>query len=182
MILDVGNIVVYPCQGICLISSIVEKTIADKPISFYRLLMLDDSRGELFIPVDRIEAIGVRLPLKRNEIPKLLDRLMQRAIAAKDWKQRSKDILKLFSSGSAFDLAEIINVLTELGKTKVLSLRETWTLARARKLLIHEIGEVMRETTVAAEERIDRALNARPMDKISELSTYSLLSTLSQPV
>jgi hypothetical protein len=64
----------------------------------------------------------------------------------------------------------------------VLSLRETWTLARARKLLIHEIGEVMRETTVAAEERIDRALNARPMDKISELSTYSLLSTLSQPV
>ena len=182
MILGIGTIVVYPCQGICLISSIVEKTVADKPKSFYRLLMLDDSRGELFIPVDRIEAVGVRLPLQKSEIPKLLDRLVLRVIAAKDWKQRSKDILKLFSSGSAFDLAEVINLLTELGKTKMLSLRETWTLARARKLLIHEIGEVMKETKAAAEERIDRALNARTIDKISEFSTPLLLNSLSQTV
>jgi len=182
MILGVGNIVVYPCQGVCLISSIVEKTIADKPKSFYRLLLMDDSRGELFIPVDRIQSVGVRLPLKKNEIPKLLDRLTLRAIAAKDWKQRSKDISKLFTSGSAFDLAEVVNLLTELNKTKVLSIRENWTLGRARKLLIHEIGEVLKETKAAAEDRIDRALNARPMAKISEISTSSLLGSLSQTV
>jgi hypothetical protein len=37
-----------------------------------------------------------------------------------------------------------------LSKAKALSLREIWTLARARKLLVCEISEVMVETESAA--------------------------------
>jgi hypothetical protein len=37
-----------------------------------------------------------------------------------------------------------------LSKAKALSLREIWTLARARKLLVCEISEVMGETESAA--------------------------------
>jgi RNA polymerase-interacting CarD/CdnL/TRCF family regulator len=52
----------------------------------------------------------------------------------------------------AFDLAEIVGSVTELSKAKALSLRESWTLARARKRLVCEISEVMGETKSAAEE------------------------------
>jgi RNA polymerase-interacting CarD/CdnL/TRCF family regulator len=182
MKLNIGDIVVYPCQGPCLISSVVEKVIADKPKSFYRLLVLDESRGELFIPVDRIQAIGIRLPLKKAEIPKLLNQFMLTAIAAKDWKQRSKDISKLFTSGSAFDLAEVINLLTTLSKVKTLSLRESWTLGRARKLLVCEIAEVMGETKGAAEEQMDWALNGRPLVTTSGIIISSPLSSISQTI
>jgi len=128
---------------------------------FYHLALLDGKGGDLFVPVDKAQAIGVRLLLKRSEIPKLLDHLKRDARSAKDWKQRNINNLKLFASGSAFDLAEVVESLTELSKTKVLSPRERQMLERARKLLVCEISEVMGETKSAAEEQVDQALKAR---------------------
>lgn len=161
VILSVGNKVVYPCQGPCIIDRVFVRVVGGKPKSFYHLVVLGDSGGELFVPVDKVQAIGIRPLLERSEIPKLLEQLMKRAKIAADWKQRAKDNLKLFTTGSAFDLAEIIKSLTELRETKTLSLRENWTLERARKLLICEISEVMEETKIAAEEQVDQTLKAR---------------------
>jgi RNA polymerase-interacting CarD/CdnL/TRCF family regulator len=83
MILTVGNKVVYPCQGPCLINSIVEKVVAGVPKSFYQLSLLDERGGELFVPVDRVQAMGIRLLLKKSEIPKLLNKLKMKAEIAK---------------------------------------------------------------------------------------------------
>jgi RNA polymerase-interacting CarD/CdnL/TRCF family regulator len=130
-------------------------------MSFYPLALLDDSGGELFVPVDKVQAIGVRLLLKRSEIPKLLGHLKKAAGSAKNWKQRTMDNVKLFASGSAFDLAEIVESLTNLSETKPLMLRDKQTLERARKLLVCEISEVMGETLRAAEEQVDKALKER---------------------
>ncbi len=161
MILSAGNKVVYPCQGPCLIGPVVKKVVDGRPIKFYHLALLDDSGGELFVPVDKAQALGIRLLLKRSEIPKLLSRLKETAGAAKDWKQRATDNLKLLTSGSAFDLAEVVESLTELSGRKALSFRESQMLERARKLLICEISEVMGETKSAAEEHVNKALKAR---------------------
>jgi CarD family transcriptional regulator len=128
---------------------------------FYHLTILDDRGGELLVPVDKAQAIGIRPLLEKSEIPKLLNRLKKTSGAAKDWRQRAYDNLKLLTSGSAFDLAEVIESLTELSKTKALSFRESQTLERARKFLVCEISEVMGETRIAAEEQVDKALRAR---------------------
>jgi RNA polymerase-interacting CarD/CdnL/TRCF family regulator len=99
--------------------------------------------------------------MARSEIPKLLGRLKQSAATATNWKQRAIDNLKLLTSGSAFDLAEVVESLTELNETKALSPRDRETLDRARRILICEISEVTGETKSAAEEQIDQALNVR---------------------
>jgi CarD family transcriptional regulator len=174
MILTVGNKVVYPCQGPCRIGSIVEKLVADKPVNFYHLIVLDVSGGELFVPLDKVQETGIRPLLKKSEIPNLLRQLMMRIEITKDWKQRAKDILKLFSSGSAFDLAEIVGLLTTLSQRKSLSLRESWTLERAKKLLICELSEVMGKTRSAAEEQIDQVLEARKTEKVGENLNFPL--------
>jgi CarD family transcriptional regulator len=161
MRLTVGSKVIYPSQGPCRIGPVVQKIVAGSPISFYRLMLLDESGGELFVPVDKVQASGLRLPLKRSEIPKLLGQLKQPVSAAKDWKQRAKDNLTRFASGSAFDLAEIVESLTARSETKELSFQERRTLEKARKLLVCEIAEVMRKTKSAAEEQVDQALKAR---------------------
>ena len=52
MVLAVGNKVNYPSHGPCLISSIVNKVVNDKTMTFYQLLVLNDGGGTLLIPVN----------------------------------------------------------------------------------------------------------------------------------
>jgi len=154
MTLTVGDKVVYPGRGPCLIGGVVQKVVCGTSTSFYRLALLDDSRAELFVPVANLRDLHMRALLDRSEIPKLLGQLR----TAKNWRQRELDNLKLFSSGSIFDLARMVESLTQLSGTKTLASHERETLYRARKLLICEISEVMNESKTTAEARIDSVL------------------------
>ena len=158
MQLTVGDKVVYPSKGPCLIGPIVKKVIDGKAMSFYPLTQLGDAAGELFVPVDKVETLGARLLLERSEIPKLLDHLKKPVEVSRNWQRRTMDNIKLLASGSAFDLAEIVESLTVLSKRKSLMPRDSLMLAKARKLLVCEISEVMEETKTVVEEQIDRAL------------------------
>jgi CarD family transcriptional regulator len=171
VILAVGDKVIYPCRGPCLIGPVVQKVVDGKPISFYHLVVLDDSGGELFVPVEKAQTIGLRLLLERSEIPKLLGQLEKTTGTAKDWKQRAMDNSKLLTSGSAFDLAEVVKSLTELSERKALSDGEQRTLERARRLLVCEVSEVMGEAKSTVEEQVDKALKARKEER--EISLIS---------
>ncbi|MGH7782431.1 MAG: CarD family transcriptional regulator [Candidatus Binatia bacterium] len=167
MTFTVGNKVVYPCRGPCLIGPVVNKVVGGRSTKFYQLALLDDSNGEVFVPVDNLRDLNIRALVDRSDIPKLLGRLKKPSAlskdlaAAKNWRQRNTDNLKLFSSGSAFDLADVVEALTGLSETKPLSVHERETLGRARKLLACEISEVMGESKSAAQAQIDSALESR---------------------
>jgi CarD family transcriptional regulator len=176
VIFSVGNKVIYPCQGPCIIDAVFVRVVDGRPKSFYHLIVLCDGGGELFVPVEKAQAIGIRPLLVRSDIPKLLDQLTKRAKIVKGWKQRADENAKLFTSGSAFDLAEIVGSLTELSETKELSIRENWILDRARKLLVCEIAEVMEETESAAREQVDQALKARkPEGQSNQHESHTLV-------
>jgi CarD family transcriptional regulator len=166
MRLIVGRKAIYPSQGLCIIGPVVEKEVAGRLSKFYRLALLDERGGELFVPIEKVGASGLRLLLKRPEVPELLDRLKQTRTTTKDWKQRTNDNLNRLASGSAFALAEIVGSLTELSGTKELSLREEWMLNKAKVLLICEISEVMKEPRSTVELQVDHALNERKIASI----------------
>jgi CarD family transcriptional regulator len=157
----IGDKVVYPSQGPCLIDAVITKTIAGDPSSFYRLSLLDDSQNSVLVPVEKIRTLHVRYLLAKSEIPKLLGHLENSPLAAKNWKQRGIDNARLLASGSAFDLAEIVESLTELREAKALLPRDRQTLDKARKFLICEISEVMEESRDRAEGQIDKALESK---------------------
>jgi RNA polymerase-interacting CarD/CdnL/TRCF family regulator len=159
--LTIGNKAIYPGQGPCRIFRVVKRVVDARVMMFYHLTVLDDSRGDLFVPVEKARSIGVRLLMKRSEIPKLLAHLKKTTASADTWKQRATDNMKLFNSGSPYDLAEVVASLTDLGLTRSLTVGESVTLGKARKLLIGEISEVMGETKVAVEEQIDSALKRK---------------------
>ena len=165
MSLAVGNKVIYPSHGPCLISSIVDKVVGQQVMKFYELNVLDDGRGTLLVPVDKAKMIGIRPLLKKPDIAKLLDQLKRPSKASTDRKQRVRDNLKLLLSGSAFDLAEIVESLTELVEAKSLSQGERGTLERAKRLLICEIAEVTGETKEDVEQQVDLALTSRTKPK-----------------
>ncbi|HEX5734881.1 MAG TPA: CarD family transcriptional regulator [Blastocatellia bacterium] len=161
MKLTVGNKIVYPSQGPCLVDSVVKRIIDDRSLVFYHLVILDDQGGDLFIPVDKVEAISIRLLLDKGEVPALLEQLKKPADPGVDLKQRSSNNIQRLASGSAFDLAEIVESLTELRETKSLSVGECKKLDKAKRLLVCEVAEVMGVTKQQAEQQIDDALKAR---------------------
>ena len=161
MVMTVGDKVIYPNQGPCVIGPVVKKSVDGTLVSFYQLAPLEGGGGGVFVPVDKAHALGIRGLLKRSEIPELLGQFKQSSGSAGNWKQRAMDNAKLFASGSAFDLAEIVESLTELSETKTLSPGDRYALDRARKLLVCEISEVTGETKSAAGEQIDEALKMR---------------------
>jgi RNA polymerase-interacting CarD/CdnL/TRCF family regulator len=160
VILSVGKRVVYPCQGPCLVSSIEKRVINDLPVMFYQLVVLSDGGGKLFVPVDKASAAGIRPLLKKAEVPRLLDQLTRPAQLADDYRQRARDNSRLLASGSAFDLAEIVESLTRLGETKSLSMAERKSLEKARSLLVCEISEVVGGTKEEADRQVEEALRA----------------------
>lgn len=162
--LTTGNKAIYPGQGPCRVSRVVKRMVDARVMMFYHLTVLDDTRGDLFVPVEKAQTIGVRLLMKKSEIPELLAHLKKSAKVADNWKQRAADNAKLLASGSPFDLADIVASLTDLGSTKSLSPGDAGTLGRARRLLICEISEVTGETKAAVEEQVDYALRA-PKDE-----------------
>ena len=165
MTLTVGAKIYYPGRGPCLVQAIVEKVVCGTSARFFRLALLDDSGAELFVPVENCPDLSLRALLGRSEIPTLLHHLKTGAGVPKDpptsknWRQRELERVKLFRSGSIFDLADVVETLTQLGGIKTLAMDERETLQRARKLLICEISEVMQESKSDAEARMDSALN-----------------------
>jgi CarD family transcriptional regulator len=159
--LEVGNKAIYPGQGPCRIGRVVKRVIGGRLTMFYHLTLLDDSGAELFVPVEKADAIGLRRPLKRSEIPKLLGNLKKKFKTPDGWKQRAIINSKLLASGSAFALTEVVASLTELSVTGTLTLGESSVLGKARRLLVREISEVMGETETVAEEQVEQALKAR---------------------
>ena len=172
MRLTIGDKVVYPGRGPCLIGAVVQKVVCGTSASFYQLALLDGSKAELFVPVDNLHDLHMRPLLDRSDIPELLGHLKTRAgvtkypETGKNWRQRELDHLKLFSSGSIFDLADKVESLTQLSGSKSLAADERETLYRARKLLVCEISEVMDESKRAVEARIDSMLET-PRSKMN---------------
>jgi len=163
--LSVGERVSYPCQGPCLVGPIVKRVVDGKPAEFYHLHPLEHGGGDLFVPLDKADCRGIRKLLKKSEIPALLNRLAQASTSVENWNTRTRKNLMLFASGSAFDLAEIIGSMTELGEGRKLQPSDRRTFERAKKFLICELSEVTGERRSAVTETIDNVIERRRGNK-----------------
>lgn len=161
MTFKIGHKVFYPPHGPCVIGAVVNKTVLGKAIPFYPISSLDDAASAVLVPLHKLAGVAMRHLLPRSKIPTLLSHLNDSLPASKNWKQREIDNAKLFASGSAFDLAQIVHSLTALGESKELSLRDRQTLEKARRFLICEISEVLEESRDTAKRQVDRALARR---------------------
>ena len=162
MNLNVGQKIYYVGRGPCFVEGLIRKSVCGASALFYNLTLLDDSKTEFLVPASSCSDLPLRALLDREQVPRLLSRLRARVgppQALAPWPKRQSVRSKLFSSGSPFDLADVIESLTRSSSVRKLAMDEWETLRRARKLLIYEIAEVMNETTSAAEARLDHVAN-----------------------
>jgi CarD family transcriptional regulator len=155
---EVGDKVIYPNHGLGIVERIEDKTILGTTCGFYHLRIVANDTTVL-VPVSNVDGVGLRRAISDEEVERLFGLLGDGKIDNhQNWKGRFKDNSDKMRSGSIYEVADVLKSLTFLAKSKSLSFREKRMLDRAKFLIISEVSEVMRETAVAIEGRVDNAL------------------------
>jgi CarD family transcriptional regulator len=155
---EVGDKVIYPNHGLGIVERIEDKTILGTTCGFYHLRIVANDTTVL-VPLANVDGVGLRRAIGDEEVERLFGLLGDGKIDNhQNWKGRFKDNSDKMRSGSIYEVADVLKNLTFLAKSKSLSFREKRMLDRAKFLIISEVSEVMRETALAIEARVDRAL------------------------
>jgi CarD family transcriptional regulator len=155
---EVGDKVIYPNHGLGIVERIEEKTILGTTCGFYHLRIVANETIVL-VPVANVDGVGLRRAISDDEVERLFGLLGDGKIDNhQNWKGRFKDNSDKMRSGSIYEVADVLKSLTFLAKSKSLSFREKRMLDRAKFLIVSEVSEVMRETALAIETRVEGAL------------------------
>jgi len=154
----VGDKVIYPNHGLGVVERIETRTIMETTCGFYSLRMAD-SDTVVLVPLDNVDAVGLRRAIEDSEVKKLFTLLGNGKIDNhQNWKGRFKDNSDKMRTGSIYDVVDVLKNLTFLTKSKNLSFREKRMLDRAKFLVVSEISEVAGDTAGVIDKKVNKAL------------------------
>ncbi len=157
----VGDLAVYPAQGIGMVQAIESKSISGgKRESFYVLRILDTG-VTIMIPMNNVEQVGLRRIMDAKSVRSIYKILRSRDTGAdpQPWNRRYRQYMDKLKSGSPFEIAEVLRNLLHLKGEKVLSFGERKMLDTARSLLVKEISIARSVTEEVVEADLRRFLN-----------------------
>jgi CarD family transcriptional regulator len=170
MELRIGQKVVYPGQGVCVVEEVRQKEIAGRTLQFYALRVAGDG-SVIFVPTANADSVGLRPVISRIRCKQLIDGLSTDfdPVSA-DWKTRSRKFTDQLQSGDVFEAADVLKKLTFLSHEKKLSFREQTLMEKAKNLIISEVtnansveeGELRHEIDELVESACRKHLATQP--------------------
>lgn len=153
----VGDLAVYPAQGVGIIESIESREVMGSSQAFYIMKILG-SNMKIMIPLNSAKAVGLREIISAKEIPKIYDILKNKDITIdkQTWNKRYRDYLEKIKTGSVYEVARVLRDLFILKNDKDLSFGERKMMDTAKGLLIKEISIA----TKSEEAKIEEDINA----------------------
>ncbi|NLK22268.1 MAG: transcription factor YdeB [Epulopiscium sp.] len=152
--LKVGSKVVYPMQGIGVVSSIEEKNFYDETKRYYTIDILNSTMN-ILIPADKIPKSNLRLVSDLSTLEKILSAINKElSPESEELSQKEKYALnmKKIKSGSLKESIELVRDLTHAGNIKKLNSNETQILATAKKMVLEEISVIKDISTEEADD------------------------------
>lgn len=155
----VGEKVVYPMHGAGVVESIEDREVFGMKKKCYIIKMvLGDIR--VIIPIDNSEAIGIRNIGSCYDYQKVLEILLGPCIKMDErWNKRFRENELKLRSGNIYEIAEIVNYLTNMIKRGKLSTGEKKMFFSAYQILISELALIKNLSYKDMEEAIDKLLN-----------------------
>jgi len=152
----VGDLVVYPAQGVTEITAIETRDIDSIQHVFYVLKVLD-SQKKILVPIGKEESVGLRHVMDPHLVEEVLGVLRQRDLVFENetWNRRSRRYMDKIGSGSPIQLSEVMRDFSVLKGRKVLSFGERKMLELARSLLVQELGVGLKKTGKEVEALLD---------------------------
>jgi RNA polymerase-interacting CarD/CdnL/TRCF family regulator len=150
--------VVYPNQGVCLVSAIEVKEVAGQKLTFVTMRREEDG-AVVMVPQAKVQAIGVRKVANAEEVSQIYEFLRSDSDKADlDWKQRARTNLDRMTQGGVLGLAEVVKGLQVLSELRPLPTKERELYDNARHLLVMEVSAALNIPEVNAEDSIDLVL------------------------
>lgn len=153
---SVGDMAVYPVHGLTEVVALENKDVGGHPLSVYILKVLDNG-SRIMVPTTKANAVGLREPISKDEIPEVYDILRSRDVVQNDqaWNRRQREYMDKIKTGSIFEIAEVLRDLRLLGLGKSLSFSERRMADTAMGLLVQEIAIVREATKAEISQEID---------------------------
>ncbi|OGO78166.1 MAG: CarD family transcriptional regulator [Clostridiales bacterium GWB2_37_7] len=148
---NIGDKIVYPIHGAGIIESIEEKEILGSKAKYY-IMKMPVGDMSVMIPLDHIEALGIRTIIDKEASGRVLDILSQSPTEMnKVWSKRYRENETKIKTGDIFEIAEIVKNLTILNRAKKLSAGEKKILLNAKGILLSELMLVLEVDSQEAE-------------------------------
>ena len=136
----VNQKVVYPSQGVGVVTEIFEKKFKDEMNLYYKIY-IEASDMIVMVPVAKAQELGIRQIVTAKEAEEALNLLSEEfETPTSDWKLRYQMNLDLLKKGTVKDIATIVRCLYNRSKVKELPILERKLYDSAKKLLEDEIS------------------------------------------
>lgn len=156
MKLQVGDMVVYPAQGVAKVEGLEEKVIMDTPMRFFVLRVLDSDK-KIMVPENKISSVDIRHVISEDEVDEVFDILRERNVSFDHgtWNRRYRAYVEKIKTGSIFEIAEVLRDLNLIKADKNLSFGERKMLDTARRLLVQELSIAMENSEEEIEQELE---------------------------
>lgn len=138
----IGDMAVYPTQGVGVIEAIEAKEFAGEKHEFY-ILRIVDSDMTIMVPVSNAQQVGLRALVDRESVDEVYSILSEKPDSEgpmASWSRRQREYNDKIRSGDLIEVAEVFRELYLIREDKELSYGEKKVLEQVRKLLIKEIA------------------------------------------
>jgi CarD family transcriptional regulator len=108
----IGDLAVYPAQGVGVIESIEKKEIMGNKQMFYIMKIMGNGM-KIMIPTDSADSVGLREVIHKDDISKIYDilRCKDVTIDKQTWNKRYREYLEKIKTGSVFEIASVLRDL-----------------------------------------------------------------------
>ncbi len=156
---SVGDMAVYPVQGVTEILGIETIEIAGMSSRFYVLRRLD-SDDTIRVPVSNVERVGLRRLVSEEEIAEVMDVLTADKIAIEEpnWNRRYRRYVEKIQSGSLADVSQVLRDLHLTRSDKQLSYGERRVYEMAMELLVQEVSVAQSKTADEVRDAVEQIL------------------------
>ena len=156
----VGDLVVYPTQGVGKIERIDQKVIGEVSCAFYIVRILNNDIT-LMVPVGNAGNVGLRaltsIDHARNILNRFADHSPFPGYTGQNWNRRYREYTERLKSSRLTDVADVLHELLLIGRGKELSFGERRLLEQAMSLVSGELAIVLSDSEQTVREAIQQA-------------------------
>ncbi len=154
-----GDKVVYPHHGAAIVEK-KEKRKAFGESTEYLVLRMTDGDMTLSVPVDKVEDVGMRWPISKEDVEDLFEVLQKRDIREPaNWSRRFKNHQEKLKSGDVYQVAEVVRNLALRDQAKGLSAGEKTLYNKALDVLVSELAFALNTPEEKASAKVADALS-----------------------
>lgn len=157
----VGELAVYPGQGVARIEEFCEQEIGGQIREFMVLRKLEDD-SRILIPRENVAEVGLRAVVGRQGTERIWEilrmRTRRRRASGVTWSRQFREYQDKLRSGTIFEVAEVLRDLMRLQSVKELSFGERRVMDSAHSLLAQELAAAQEQGLEVIDDQIAAAV------------------------